>query len=73
MKQKSKKQEEKEDLLNYLWGHNEFWLLSNRIGIIGAFNHFYNMDEKFTELANQCIIRTIYKLCNDKMGIINTK
>lgn len=71
MKEKIKKQEEK-DLMAYLWANNEFWLLSNRIGIIGAFNHFYNRDEKFTELANQYIIRTIYKLCNEKMNITNT-
>ena len=67
MKEKTKKQEEK-DLLDYLWKENEFWLLSNRIGIIGAFNHYYNRDPQFTELANQYIINTIYKLCNDKMG-----
>lgn len=65
--------QKKEDLLDYLWKNNEFWLLSNRIGIIGAFNHYYNRDEKFTELANECIINTILKLCNDKMNIINTK
>lgn len=67
MKQK-KKQEEK-DLMDYIWGNNEFFLLSNRIGIVRAFEYYYNRDPKFTKLANEYMIETIYRLCNERLGI----
>ena len=73
MKEKTKKQEEKEDLLNYIWNNNEFFLLSNRIGIVRAFEYYYNRYPKFTELANRYLVETIYRLCNERLGIINTK
>lgn len=70
MKQKTKKQE---DLLDYIWNNNEFFLLSNRIGIVRAFEYYYNRYPKFTKLANEYLVETIYKLCNERLGITNTK